>query len=74
MAKGERQRLRTYTNPPALGQDDAALLAPGMCFSNEPTIGLPDRFSVRLENYCYMADDGPSWFTQQQVAVDAPFE
>ena len=48
-------------------------LAPGMCFSIEPMMVLPGRFGVRLEDICYMTEDGPRWFTQPSVAIDDPF-
>ena len=33
-------------------------LAPGMCFSVEPGIYLPDRFGVRIENIVTVTADG----------------
>ncbi|MCC3862417.1 M24 family metallopeptidase [Pseudemcibacter aquimaris] len=48
-------------------------LAPGMCFSIEPMIAIPGKFGVRLEDVCYMTEDGPRWFTQPSVAIDDPF-
>jgi Xaa-Pro dipeptidase len=59
--------------PAYLVRGDKTPLATGMCFSNEPMIVIPDRFGIRLEDHFYMADDGPRWFTQPQVAIDAPF-
>ncbi len=59
--------------PAYLVRGDRTPLAAGMCFSNEPMIVIPDRFGIRLEDHFYMADDGPRWFTQPQVAIDAPF-
>lgn len=59
--------------PAYLVRGDTTPLATGMCFSNEPMIVIPDRFGVRLEDHFYMAEDGPRWFTQPQVAIDAPF-
>lgn len=59
--------------PAYLVRGDATPLATGMCFSNEPMIVIPDRFGIRLEDHFYMAEDGPRWFTQPQVAIDAPF-
>lgn len=59
--------------PAYLVRGDATPLATGMCFSNEPMIVIPDRFGVRLEDHFYMTDDGPRWFTQPQMAIDAPF-
>ncbi|GGB49647.1 M24 family metallopeptidase [Blastomonas aquatica] len=59
--------------PCYLVRGDTTPLATGMCFSNEPMIVIPDRFGVRLEDHFYMAEHGPRWFTQPQVAIDAPF-
>jgi Xaa-Pro dipeptidase len=59
--------------PAYLVRGDRTPLATGMCFSNEPMIVIPDRFGIRLEDHFYMAEDGPKWFTQPQVAIDAPF-
>ncbi len=59
--------------PAYLVRGDKTPLGLGMCFSNEPMIVIPDRFGIRLEDHFYMADDGPRWFTQPQVAINAPF-
>jgi len=59
--------------PAYLVRGDRTPLAAGMCFSNEPMIVIPDRFGVRLEDHFYMTDNGPKWFTEPQVAIDAPF-
>ena len=57
--------------PAYLVKGDRTPLAPGMCFSNEPMIVIPDRFGVRLEDHFHMTDNGPKWFTQPQQAIDA---
>lgn len=49
------------------------LLEPGMCFSIEPTVAIPGEFGVRLEDCCYMSEDGPNWFSNPSVAIDDPF-
>ncbi len=59
--------------PTYLVRGDTTPLATGMCFSNEPMIVIPDRFGIRLEDHFYMAEDGPRWFTEPQVAIDTPF-
>lgn len=59
--------------PAYLVRGDTTPLAPGMCFSNEPMIVLPDRFGVRLEDHFYMTEDGPRWFTEPSPAIDRPF-
>lgn len=58
---------------PYLVRGDKTSLAPGMCFSNEPMIVIPDRFGVRLEDHFYMTETGPAWFTQPSPSIDAPF-
>ncbi len=48
-------------------------LEPGMCFSIEPTVAIPGKFGVRLEDCCYMTESGPNWFSNPSVAIDDPF-
>ncbi|MEH3100838.1 M24 family metallopeptidase [Sphingomonas adhaesiva] len=59
--------------PPYLVRGDASALEPGMCFSNEPMIVVPDRFGIRLEDHFHVTGDGAAWFTQPQPAIDRPF-
>ena len=51
---------------------EQTLLAPGMCFSNEP--GLYDfaAFGVRLEDCLHMTEDGPAWFTVPPDSLEGP--
>ncbi len=58
---------------PNLVRGDRTPLAAGMCFSNEPTIVVPNRFGVRLEDHFYMTDEGPRWFTEPSASLDQPF-
>jgi Xaa-Pro dipeptidase len=58
---------------PNLVRGDRTALAPGMCFSNEPMIVIPDAFGIRLEDHFHMTDAGPRWFTQPSPSLDAPF-
>jgi len=58
---------------PYLVRGDKTPLAPGMCFSNEPMIVVPDAFGVRLEDHFYVTEDGAAWFTQPQPSLDEPF-
>jgi len=58
---------------PYLVKGDTTPLAPGMCFSNEPTICIYGEFGCRLEDHFYMTEDGPRWFTQPAHSVDDPF-
>jgi len=59
--------------PPYLVRGDKTPLEPGMCFSNEPMIVLPDQFGIRLEDHFYVTEDGAAWFTQPSPSIDAPF-
>lgn len=58
---------------PYLVQNDRTPLAPGMCFSNEPMLVMPNEFGVRLEDHFYMTEDGPKWFTEPSHSIDDPF-
>lgn len=59
--------------PAYLVRGDRTILAPGMCFSNEPMIVLPDRFGVRLEDHFHVTETGAAWFTEPQWSIDDPF-
>jgi Xaa-Pro dipeptidase len=48
-------------------------IAPGMCFSNEPTIAIPGEFGIRLEDCLYIGDDGPHYFSKQSISIEQPF-
>ncbi len=48
-------------------------LAPGMCFSDEPTIVIYGEFGIRLEDCLYLTETGPRFFTEQSPAIDRPF-
>ncbi len=48
-------------------------LAPGMCFSDEPTVAIPGEFGVRLEDCMYITEGGARMFTKQSPAIDRPF-
>lgn len=58
---------------PYLVRGDKTPLAPGMCFSNEPMIVIPDDFGVRLEDHFHVTEDGAAWFTQPQPSLEKPF-
>lgn len=59
--------------PAYLVRGDKTPLAPGMCFSNEPMIVIPDRFGIRLEDHFYVTENGAEWFTKPSYSIDAPF-
>lgn len=58
---------------PYLVRGNAAVLEPGMCFSNEPMIVYPGRFGIRLEDHVHMTETGPQWFTQPAKSPTEPF-
>jgi len=58
---------------PYLVRGDRTPLAPGMCFSNEPMIVIPDAFGVRLEDHFHVTETGAAWFTEPQPSLDEPF-
>lgn len=47
-------------------------LQPGMCFSNEPGLYVPDLFGVRIEDCFYMTEHGPRWFSNPPTSLDQP--
>jgi len=59
--------------PAYLVRGDRTVLAPGMCFSNEPMIVVPDRYGIRLEDHMYVTETGAAWFTEPQHSLDRPF-
>ena len=59
--------------PINLVHGETTLLAPGMCFSDEPGIYLPGKFGVRLEDCFYMTAAGPQWFSVPPPSIDDPF-
>jgi Xaa-Pro dipeptidase len=58
---------------PYLVRGDRTPLKPGMCFSNEPMIVIPDQFGIRLEDHFHVGEDGGVWFTEPSPSIDAPF-
>jgi Xaa-Pro dipeptidase len=47
-------------------------LAPGMCFSDEPTIVIYGEFGIRLEDCLYVTETGPRFFSKQSESIDLP--
>ena len=47
-------------------------LAPGMCFSDEPTIVNYGEFGIRLEDCLYITETGPKFFTPQSPSIEQP--
>ncbi|CAH9058083.1 putative dipeptidase PepE [Pseudoalteromonas holothuriae] len=58
---------------PYLVKDNPQILSPGMCFSNEPMLVVPNEFGVRLEDHFYITEQGPKWFTQPSHSLEDPF-
>ena len=48
-------------------------LAPGMCFSDEPTIVIYGEFGMRLEDCLTITEAGPRFFTQPSPSIEQPF-
>lgn len=58
---------------PYLVKGDRTILAPGMTFSNEPTICIYGEFGIRLEDHMLITETGARWFTKPAHSVDDPF-
>jgi Xaa-Pro aminopeptidase len=61
----------TTHEPPYMVEGEEQPLVPGMCFSIEPGIYLPDRFGVRIEDIVTVTEDGGRRFnsTDHGLAV-----
>ncbi len=64
--------LEIHENPYILGGNDI-VIKPGMTFSIEPMIVVPDKFGVRLEDHVYLTENGPKWFTNPAESIENPF-
>jgi Xaa-Pro dipeptidase len=58
---------------PYVVRNDDTVLEPGMTFSIEPMICVPDKFGIRHEDHIYMTEDGPKWFTEPSHSIEDPF-
>lgn len=58
---------------PFILRGNAIKLQPGMAFSIEPMIVVPEEFGVRLEDHIYMTKEGPKWFTEPAHSIENPF-
>ena len=56
-----------------LVRGNKVVIAPGMCFTNEPMIAIYGEFGVRLEDCMYITEDGPRYFTQPSPSIEQPF-
>lgn len=64
--------LEIHEHPFILKGNDIKI-QPGMTFSIEPMIVVPQEFGVRLEDHIYMTKEGPRWFTEPAHSIDNPF-
>ena len=58
---------------PYIVRNDKTVLEPGMTFSNEPMICVPDKFGIRHEDHIYMTNEGAKWFTKPMHSIENPF-
>jgi Xaa-Pro dipeptidase len=58
---------------PYLVRGNTQLLAPKMCFSDEPGIYIRGEFGVRLEDDMHITENGAELFTGQSKSLDEPF-
>ena len=58
---------------PYLVRGNNTLLAPGMCFSDEPGIYIVGEFGVRLEDDWYVTETGGKMFTPTSPSLEEPF-
>ncbi|MDQ6634417.1 MAG: Xaa-Pro peptidase family protein [Gemmatimonadota bacterium] len=47
-------------------------IAPGMCFSDEPTIVIYGEFGIRHEDCLHMTESGPRFFNPQSRSIERP--
>jgi len=58
---------------PYLVQGNKQKMVPGMVFSNEPGIYIPQKFGIRLEDDMFITDHGAEMFTWQSPSLMDPF-
>src|SRR5258708_5986693 len=56
-----------------LVRGNTTLMAPGMCFSDEPGIYIRGEFGVRLEDCMHVTSSGAELFTAQSPSLEEPF-
>ncbi len=59
---------------PYLVKGNEQPMEPGMVFSCEPMLVVPDKFGVRLEDHFYVTEDGAEWLTRPAPSIDQLFE
>jgi Xaa-Pro dipeptidase len=58
---------------PYLVRGNTLLMAPNMCFSDEPGIYIRGEFGIRLEDDMHITENGAELFTPQSPSLDEPF-
>ena len=58
---------------PYIVRNDKTIFEPGMTFSNEPMLCIPNKFGIRHEDHIYMTKEGPKWFTEPMYSIEDPF-
>lgn len=58
---------------PYLVRRNTTLMAPNMCFSDEPGIYIRGEFGIRLEDDMHITENGAELFTPQSPSLDDPF-
>jgi Xaa-Pro aminopeptidase len=58
---------------PYLVRGNTTILAPGMCFSDEPGVYIRGEFGVRLEDDMHITAQGADLFTPQSPSLEEPF-
>jgi Xaa-Pro dipeptidase len=58
---------------PYLVRCNTLLLAPNMCFSDEPGIYIRGEFGIRLEDDMHITENGAQLFTPQSPSLESPF-
>ena len=58
---------------PYLVRGNTQILAPNMCFSDEPGIYVRGEFGVRLEDDMHITENGAQLFTPQSQSLEEPF-
>ena len=58
--------------PPYLDGGSDVVMEAGMCFTNEPGIYQPGKFGLRVEDICYLTEDGADHFGIWQDGPGAP--
>ncbi|HEY7404146.1 MAG TPA: Xaa-Pro peptidase family protein [Candidatus Angelobacter sp.] len=58
---------------PYLVRGNTQLLAPNMCFSDEPGVYIRGEFGVRLEDDMHITENGAQLFTPQSPDLEKPF-